>query len=672
MIDFFNMQPTNPKRRVKFNPRPPMPETAWVKDCKFPDLSGAKAISIDVETKDPFLKTHGAGWGRNVGHVIGVAVGTDDWWEHYYPIRHEDQSEDNYRPKDVFAYLNRELGREHQTKVGHNIMYDLGWLAQEGVKIKGKIWDSRTAEKLLDFYAEANLEASAQRRGLGGKDSTELYEWCWSAFAQTKEAKSDYALRDNAMTNLYRCPPALVGAYAQSDVRLPIALARKQKKLLVRAGLWEVFDMECRLIPLLVAMRMRGVTVDTDAAEEAYEAINGEIDVMQAGIDRMVGRKGVNTKSPLEMEAVFKSFGIEPARTPGGQVSLSADTLKGLRHPIGMKIIDIEELKKYNSTFIEGYILDSSVGGKIHSEFDPFGAKTGRFSSKNPNLQNVPSRNSLAARVRGIFVPDEGHQWWRKYDYASIENRVFAEFAVGEAGELLRQQYIDDPFTDYHNWCLDMVAPIAGWDVSTEAKYKSKRKPIKGINFGIVYGMQAESLGLQLGIPKSEAADLLAKYHEALPHVEETMDHLEEMADNTGHSSTILGRKVNFDKWEPAEWSSTPKMPLSRAEALSRYGLNIRKAGLYKATNYTIQGTAADIIKMAMVQIWESGIFDEVGVPVMTVHDELDFSDEGGHDETFREMAHMMETAIPMRVPIIVDGEIGKNWSSLKDIPRLA
>ena len=672
MSDFFNIKADGARRRLKFNPRPALPDDLWVRDNHFPDLSGAKAISIDVETKDPGIADFGAGWGRGIGHIIGVAVGTDDGYQNYYPMRHEDGATDNYQPSNVIAYLNDQLGDESQKKVGHNLNYDLGWLAHEGVNVKGPLWDSRVAEKLLDFFQDADLESSAERRGLVGKDSKDLYQWCWEAFGQSAKPSSDVAFRQNAMSNLYRCPPSLVGAYAQSDVRLPIELARKQSKLLKRAGLWEVFDLECRLIPVLVAMRMQGVSVDIDAAEQAHDAINKQIRQMQRKIDRIVGRKGVNTKSPREMEEVFEALHIEPERTPTGQVSLAAKTLEAMNHPIAKLVIDIEELKKYNSTFIESYILESNINGKIYGTFDPFGAKTGRFSSKQPNLQNIPSRNELAALVRRIFVPDEGHECWRKYDYASIENRIFAHYAVGKAGKKLRQQYIDNPFTDYHDWCLDLMAPVAGWDISTPKRYKAKRKPIKNINFGIVYGMGIDKLAADLKIPRDEAADLMEKYHDALPHVKDTMDFLSEQADTIGYSETILGRKVKFDMWEPVEWSENPLPPLPRSQALARYGFGIRKHGLYKATNYTIQGTAADLMKMAMVRCWEDGIFDEVGVPRLTVHDELDFSDEGGHDEAFIEMARVMETAVPLSVPVIVDGERGPNWSDLEDIPRAA
>ena len=660
--------PKGKRTKVKFNPKPAIPPTTWRKDNHFPDLSGAKAISFDVETYDPDLNTYGPGWGRGRGHIVGIALGTDDGFQHYYPMRHEDESEDNYDPEQVLAYAREQLSRPHQRKVGHNTIYDVGWLEFEGVPVVGKIWDTMLAERLIDYNEPASLEATATRYNIAGKDSADLYKWLYDYYGQTAKPSSGRKLRSVAASNFYRCPPRLIGSYAESDVRIPIQVARKQHDILNRAGLSDVFDMECRLIPVLVSMRMQGVRVDLDKAERAYDGINKEIDKTQSRIDKIAGIRGVETGSPVAMEKVFGKLGLNPVINPNGKVSLSAANLAGMSHPIIQEMVDLAELTKYNSTFIESYILNSNVGGIVYGEFNQMGAITGRFSSSNPNLQNLPSKNELARMVREIFVPHHGHRFWRKYDYSSIENRVFAEYAVGDAGEKLRQQYIDQPLTDYHNWCLELVAPYAKWDISTELKYKKKRKPIKNINFGIVYGMGIDKLAASLGIPRAEAEILMAAYHDALPHVKKTMDYLADQADKRGFSETIMGRKVKFDMWEPDEWSATPKPALQRNHALANYGFNIRKAGLYKATNYTIQGSAADLMKMAMVQCWEQGIFDATGIPVMTVHDELNFSEDGGEDDAFDEMVNVMETAIPMRVPILVDGEIGKNWSDLEDL----
>jgi len=664
--------PAGKRKKVKFNPRPPMPPTTWKRTNHFPDLSGAKAISFDVETKDKDLMTYGPGWGRGVGHIIGVAIGTDDGYTNYYPMRHEDEGHDNYEPQHVIDYMKEQLGRSSQRKVGHNLIYDVGWLTHEGVTIRGKLWDTMIASKVLDFGSrQHSLEAQAKLYGFEGKDSSDLYDWLWDYYGQKKVASSDRGLRELAATNFYRCPPRLIGSYAESDVRIPLQVAKEQYKALKKAKLATVFDVECRLLPVLVAMRMKGVSVDLRAATKAHDEITITADGLQKEIDSLAGFTGVETGSSICMEKVFKNLKISVAKTAKGKVSLAADNLKLIRHPIGKHIIDLAELKKYRSTFIESYIMNSNINGKVYGEFNQMGAITGRFSSSNPNLQNLPSKNDLAKCIRRIFIPDEGHPFWRKYDYASIENRVLAEYAVGRAGADLRQQYIDNPMTDYHRWCQELVAPVAGWDISTKELLAKWRKPVKTINFGITYGMGEELLAQRLGISLADARKVLSAYHGALPFVKDTMDYLSDRADRLGYSETILGRKVKFDMWEPSEWSANPLPPLVRGRALAAYGFNIRKAGLYKATNYTIQGSAADLMKVAMVECWEQGVFDQTGVPRMTVHDELDFSDEGGNDAAFLEMAHIMETALPFKVPVIVDGEVGPNWQDLTDIPRV-
>jgi len=665
---------TGKRGKLKLNPRPKMPETSWTKNNKFPDLSAAKSICVDVETKDPELSNYGPGWGRGKGHLIGIALGTGDGWTNYYPMRHEDEGHDNYEPQHILDYVSEQLSRPHQKIVGHNLIYDLGWLQHEGVEWKGDLWDTQIAQRIIDYEGDFSLEALAQKYRFEGKDSNELYDWLWKFYGQQKEAKSDRSLRQLAASNFYRCPPRLIGSYAESDVRIPIQVARKQINELKRGKLLDVFDLEMRLMPLLIDMRMKGVSVDIDAAERAHDHLTDEIDRVQKDIDKIIGKTGVNTGAPSEMAEVFDDLGITPTYTATGQVSLAAKVLEEINHPLIHKMTEIAELDKYKSTFIEGYIINSNVNGKVYGEFNQMGAKTGRFSSSNPNLQNLPSRNELAKVVRRIFIPDEGHVAWRKYDYASIENRIFAEFAVGKAGHKLRQQYIDNPQTDYHNWCLDLVAPIAGWDISTEKKYKERRKPIKNINFGIVYGMMAKKLARDLGIPLDEAKALLAKYHEALPHVKDTMDYLSDLAGERGYSKTILGRKCFFNEWEPVDYDLRKKLEhikMDQRTAMSYAGFDIQRKALYRATNYTIQGTAAELMKKAMVECYEQGVFDYIGVPRMTVHDELDFSDEGGVDDGFLEMAHIMETAIPLEVPVLVDGEIGPNWADLKDIQRV-
>jgi DNA polymerase-1 len=645
-------------KRLRFNPRPAVPKTGWRMATEFPDLSGAKAISFDVETYDPQLKDCGPGWGRGVGHIVGVAIGTDDGYRKYFPMRHRETS-NNHPVEHIIAYCNDQLGRESQPKVGHNILYDLGWAAHEGIVIRGDIIDTWTAEKLLYFDREASLEAVAMRRLGVGKDSSALYDWGWK-FWGTGNAKSEQDKRDVTMKHISLVPPELVGFYAESDVDLPIRVFEDQFDQLQRRGLYDVFRLECDLLPVLVKMRLAGVSVDLRAAEEAHEAISKEIGVLQKDIDKIAGRP-VNTGAPSEIGPVFDRLKIEYPRTEKTrQPQLKAEFLSTIEHPIGQMIVDLQELKKYRGTFLESAIFGSQINGKIYGQFNPMRAITGRMSASDPNLQQVPSRNELSKKIRAIFVPDSGHDHWRKYDYSSIESRILAHVAVGIGSSDLRKEYRENPNTDYHTFTQDMIKRVVGISLD--------RKHTKTINFGVLYGMQVRALAARLKISVDDAQNLFDSYHEGLPYVRETMDHIASKAASKGYTKTVLGRRASFDKWEPRYTPRDAPRPVALRfkHAIAKWGPNIKRAYLHKALNYTIQGSAADLMKMAMVKCHKSGIFDRIGVPRLVVHDELDWSvPEVWDEEAFSEMKHTMETAIAFRVPIKVEGEWGPNWGEL-------
>ena len=643
-------------KRFRPNPIPPVPKTGWKMRNHFPDLSGAKVICFDVETKDPHIKTKGPGWGRGDGHLIGLAVATDDGFKQYYPMRHDGY--ENHNAHDVLDWAKIQLGRESQPKLGHNIIYDLGWLEHEGVAVKGQINDTWTAAKLIDHGSSAALEELGQSYLGEGKESVELYNWQWQAFGQGKP-KSKKELRENAMGNLCRCPPELVGFYGESDVELPIRLFREQFQELQDLGLWDVYRMECDLIPILVQMRLLGVSVDLDAAERARDHILDAAATLQKDVDRIAGRP-INTGSPVEMEKVFTRLKIPFNRTKNGKMSLTGAFLQTVQHPIGQMIVDLEELKKYNSTFIENAILGSNVNGRVHGQFNPLRAVTGRMSASNPNLQQVPSRNELAKMVRAIFIPDAGHHHWRKYDYSSIESRILAHFAVGQGAKALRKEYQNNPDTDYHNFTQAMIKRLVGLELP--------RKHVKNVNFAGIYGASEKKLQSMMGLTNEEAEEFFEAYHTGLPYVKETMKHMSEYAETHGYTRTVMGRRALFDKWEPKFYDKNKArpFPLNFEDAIATYGPNIKRSHLHKGLNYTIQGSAADLMKAAIVKCHKDGIYNEIGFPRLIVHDEKDFSvTDNWNEEAFTEMKHIMETAITFKIPIRVEGEWGPNWSQL-------
>ena len=231
----------------------------------------------------------------------------------------------------------------------------------------------------------------------------------------------------------------------------------------------------------------------------------------------------------------------------------------------------------------------------------------------------------------------------------------------------MRRQFNLHPETDYHDMALDLVAPEAGWDISTKELRKKHRRPIKNINFGLIYGMGIEKLTADLGLTSQEGRKLFAAYHKGVPFAKATMDSCSKEAQSLGFITTILGRRSRFDLWEPEKvMNYDNRIGLPYAEALMQFGGNVKRAYTHKALNRRLQGSAADMMKKAMLDCWEQGVFDETGVPRLTVHDELDFSDPGGKDAAFNEMHRILESAIPLRIPVKADAETGPDWGHVK------
>lgn len=658
---FWQDAPSSRKRGEIIRPRPEVPDTGWSPPTSFPNLSAARVLSLDTETWDPELENSGPGWARGVGHVVGFSIGAQaadgaigQW---YFPIRHEDTPEDNLDPAQCFAWLADQVG-DNRPKVGANFIYDIGWLAQEGVTVKGPLYDVQHAEALLDERARVGLEVLAQKYLGEGKEGSLLYQWCADYFGGPVTAWQ--------RRNIYRSPPCLVGPYGEADASLPLRILERQWPVLAQEGLLDLFDMECRLIPLLVAMRFAGVAVDVPRAEELYERLGGQVVDLEERLRQNVGF-GVNVNSADDLARVFDHHGIPYGRTapsegnPDGRPSFTAKFLESISHPVAQMIVDIRQREKLRGTFIKSYILDNHVNGMVYGSFNQLrgeggGTRSGRFSSDSPNLQNIPIRTEMGKEIRRIFVPDPGHVAWRKYDYSQVEYRLLAHYAVGEGSDELRRSYNENPDIDYHQLVHDLIFNMTGIDLI--------RGHTKNMNFGLIYGLGETALSGQLGLVLNKAKELFTAYHTGAPFARATMQATMKEAETYGVIATILGRKSRFDYWEPATWGvQGPALPYGAA--LSRYG-RIKRAKTHKALNRRLQGGAADLMKKAMLQCWEDGVFNETGLPRLTVHDELDFSDPGGRDAAFREMRRVMETAIKFRIPIRADYDIGPNWGDAK------
>lgn len=658
---FWEDHPRKPGDRIA-RVMPDIPETGWTPPTEFPNLAAAKALTIDVETYDPELKKNGPGWARGVGHIVGIAAGVPEGQRWYFPMRHEVQKELNIDAEHVLAWARDNFQNPAQPKVGANLPYDVGWLREEGVFVKGQLVDVQFAEALLRESATVNLDDLGERYLGYGKSTNLLYEWCANYYGGAPTQKQ--------RLNIYRAPPSLVGPYAEGDVDLPFHIIDRQWPLLTEQGLLDIFDMECRLIYLMVEMRYKGVRIDLDVAEQLRYRMIDELKVIDKRLKDLVGFD-VNTNANESLARAFEACGIQypytaPSKSyPQGQPSFQKGWLKKLDHDLPKLVLKKRAREKLKSTFIESYLLESHVNGIVHGQFhqlrsDDGGARSGRYSSSTPNLQNIPIRSELGKLIRTAFVPHSGHRRWIKTDYSQIEYRGLAHYAVGPGSEEVRARYRNDPTTDFHKMVQGLIFSITGL-----LGKEDDRPVVKNVNFGTVYGMGEPGLAKYVNLPLAKAKELFEAIHRSAPFLKDTMNATMNEADTLGYITTVLGRRSRFDMWVPGRYREEA-VPLPYDKALLLYA-NPKRAYLHKALNRRLQGSAADLIKRAMLLCWEWGLFDRIGVPTLTVHDELDFSDPGGCEDDLAKIQWTMENAITtFKVPIKVDTEIGSSWGSVE------
>jgi len=648
---------------------PPIPETGWKAPRDFPNIRSAPVIGLDVETYDPELKENGPGWARRqhstterakgvpdylhpVGSLVGVSVAAyGKAW--YFPMRHTIRPEENMDPDKVLAWLNDVLSGS-QPKIGTNLIYDIGWLQEEGVKVNGPLIDISYAESLLSETGSLSLDAIANKYLNMGKTKNFLYQWChdWYGGSTVDQRK-----------NIWRSPPSLVGPYAEADALLPVQAFEIQKALLTDQGLLEVFEIDCRLTRMMLAMRTRGVRVDLERAEAVDVQLTKSIHKSQLELDTLAGTE-INTNAAASIALAFDKHNLSYFLTKKSKKpSFTAAFLEEVNHPIAKLVMEVRHGRKLRDTFIRSYIMDAEVGGRIHGQFHPtrnegYGTRSGRFSSSNPNLQNIPIRTPEGKLIRTCFVPEYGGEWLR-YDYAQIEYRLLLHFAIGEGAEQAIQKYHVDPYLNYHGEVQKMLHVMTGRVIDY--------KPTKNINFGLIYGMGFETLRQSLQLTPAEAKALFKDYHSSVPYVKSTMKHYTELTQEQGYIQTLLGRRSRFDLWESTKYNDK-SIPTTLERALRAYGSQIQRAGLHKALNRLLQGSAADLLKKAMLVCYEDGLFEGDRLPLLTVHDELDFSAMDASDPMWGTVRDVMEEVMPLRVPVRTEVELGPNWGMLKAI----
>lgn len=620
-------------------------QSTWEMPESLPSLSTAKIISIDTETRDPDILQKGPGWATNNGYVVGVSIKTDDGYQKYFPVRHEQGP--NLDPDTVFQWLKIELSRPNQLKVGQNIIYDIGWLRHEGVKVEGPFYCTQTAEWLIDESRRASLAYLGNKYLGDGKTEDRLYQYCADMFG----GKPDRAQAGN----IWRAPAHIVGPYAEGDVDLPLRLMPLQQKLLDKDELNNCFQTEMGLINLLVDMRMRGIRVDIPKAKNIQTDLQGRIERDQNKLDNYAGFH-VNVDANADIATLFDNLGLTYTKTSKSQeASFTHTFLKNNKHEITDLILDLRKWKKFLSTFINGYIFEYEYNGRLHPEFNQNGAVSGRFSCSNPNMQNIPSKDEeLAPLIRSLFLPEPGESIV-SLDYSQIEYMYLIHLGNDEIANKFKQMYHEDNTLDIHQF----VADLMGVD----------RKPGKNLNFGIVYGLGLYALADSLNRSIDDAKQLKRQYETHFPFASKLMKQAMEVVQKRGWVKTLLGRRSRYNRWEPRKWELRKNVdPLPRQEALKKWGNQIQRAYQHTGLNRVIQGSAADIMKMAMVNIYNSGVLDVLGAPLLTIHDELVFSKpntKAGND-AIQETKYIMENCVKLSLPLRVDMEEGNNWGELK------
>lgn len=661
------------------------------------DLSNAKVICVDIETYDPGIAVDlGPGVYRNDGYILGVSLADDTGWSEYLNLGHYDV--DRQERADNVEYLHKVLALPCP-KLGTNIKYDCDWLQNwtgdtakfgfrgEGVVItvNGKWYDIQVAEALIDEnQGQYNLDFLANKYLGIGKFKDEI-----SKFYEDNNLKGD------ERRWLYKMPYELVRKYAIADVLEPVAIFRKQWTILSNENLMEVFALETDLLPSTLDMRKQGAIIDTKVRDVNAFLATCEKETRAQKLRNSFGN--VNFNSTKQLAELFDKEGIPynykvcytDVRKGDAEKVVNADTakliktymsspascgdttmnkihsvlgetmisiqtcnptigkeyLEGLekQHEDGDEddakglvadILFVRKADKMVGSFLQGSLKENLCpDGRIHPSInttrtDDYGTRSGRFSMSNPNLQQIPSKSRdkyWGTMCREPFIPLQDC-WWAKLDYSQIEYRCLAHFASGEGAKELVQRYNEDPHTDYHQYIVELTGLT--------------RSFAKKLNFGCMYGMGIQHMSEFFNWGMDYAKEIMEIYHGNAPYIKTTMNTVATLAKGRGYIITLAGRRSRL--------------------------VDTKKS--YIMLNRLLQGSAADIMKKAMVDIYGSDVLNYITWH-LTVHDELNYSvpKTAKAVRALFTSKNLMEHTYKLKVPVKAELELGKDWAHISD-----
>ena len=509
-------------------------------------------------------------------------------------------------------------------KIGQNIKYDYEVLTRYGVTLQGKMFDTMIAHYLIQPELHHNMDYMAET--LLGYQTIHIEELLGP------KGKKQKNMRDLSPTDIYE--------YAAEDADITLRLKNVLEPRLKELGVEELFwNIEMPLVRVLADMELNGVCLDTEALQDTSKIFTERMKQYEQEIYKEAGEE-FNISSPKQVgDILFGKLQImdKPKKTKTGQYVTSEEVLQSLesKSPIVRNILNYRGMKKLLSTYIDALPkLINPRTGHIHTSFNQALTATGRLSSSDPNLQNIPVRTDDGKEIRKCFIPEEGCLFFSA-DYSQIELRIMAHLSEDEN--------MMEAFREGHDIHRATAAKI--WHVDIDKVTDAQRKKAKQANFGIIYGITTYGLAQRMDIPNSEAKELIEGYFRTFPKVQAYMEHAKEVARAKGYAETLFHRRRYL------------------ADINSR-NATVRGFAERNAINAPIQGTEADIIKVAMVRIWER--FKKEGIRskmILQVHDELNFSvfpEE--REQVERIVIEEMQNAYPLNVPLIADAGWGKNW----------
>ncbi len=588
-------------------------------------LEEASVLSFDTETTSTDEMT---------AKLVGISLAVRPGEGYYIPVGHR---EGNQLPQEqVVAALRGPMTDPRLPKIGHNLKYDIIMLARLGVRTTPLFFDTMIAEWVLD-PASRNL-------GLKNLAEARLNEAMTHIEALIGSGKSQRSMADVPIPDA----AAYAAADAEVSLRLHTLLEEELKRYPALQDLFQKIEMP--LVQVLVDMEMAGVALD----QGFFAGMSKELSARMVEIEKQVfGAVGMtfNLNSTQQLSRVlFETLHLAPPdrgrKTASGHYSTSADVLEELRgqHPVVDMVLEYRELAKLKSTYIDALPGEiNSETGRVHTSYSQIGAVTGRLSSSNPNLQNIPTRTDLGRRVRHGFIAQPGSVLL-SVDYSQIELRIVAHMAKDQAMlEAFRQGQ------DIH-----AATAAAVYGVPLSGVTKEQRRHAKAINFGLIYGMSAFGLTRTTDLTLAESEEFVKAYFRQFPGVKGYLDGIRKEAARNGYVETLLGRRRYF----PALKSQLNQVMKNREER--------------EAINAPIQGTAADIMKIAMIRIQpaltEAGLH---GKMILQVHDELVIECPRKElAQTARLVQQVMEGAYPLSIPLTTEARWGTNWDELEPLSK--